>query len=461
MPGIPPTRASAQTGDELPPAAPLPAVLQTLACRLWPLTFFERCRARYGERFTIRAVDMPPLVFLSNPHEIRAVFGAPASVLHTGVGGEIVAPLFGGGSFMLHEEEEHLCVRNAILPAFHRRVVLEHAEMVAEVVDREVASWPLEEEFPIHPRLRALTLRVIMRSIFGGEDSPFDELHQRLLEMLSVMASFLLQEPRLRHLPGWRTGWKRFMHRRSEVDRLIFALIARRRRTRDRHGDLLDTLLTAHNHDGAPMSDRQVRDNLVSVIVAGHETTSSELAWAFQLLAHHPSVQERLVEEMDGGHGEEYLTATIYEVLRHRPVFPFAVPRAVAQPIEIGGWTYRPPTRLLGCIHLVHHDPSLYPDPDEFRPERFLGSPPRSRIWLPWGGGRKRCLGQHLALLEMRTVLCATLAERVVLPVGKNIEGTRWRSVLLTPRAGSRVILRRRLPRKRQPTRRCTRVAAR
>jgi cytochrome P450 len=461
MPGTHPARVSAQTEGELPPAAPLPAALQTLACRLWPLTYFERCRARYGERFTVRAVDMPPLVFLSNPHEIRAVLTAPASVLHTGAGGEIVAPLFGGDSFMLHEEEEHLCVRNAILPAFHRRVALEHAEMVAEVVDREVASWPLEEEFAIHPRLRALTLRVIMRSIFGGEDSPFDELHRRLLEMLSVMASFLLQEPRLRHLPGWRGGWKRFVHRRSEVDRLIFALIARRRETHSRRGDLLDTLLTAHDHDGSPMSDRQVRDNLVSVIVAGHETTSSELAWAFQLLAHHPSVQERLIEEIDGAHhSEEYLTATIHEVLRHRPVFPFAVPRTVAQPVEIGGWTYRSPTRLLGCIYLVHHDPSLYPDPDEFRPERFLDSSPRPRIWLPWGGGHKRCLGQHLALLEMRAVLCATLAARLVLPVDKNIEGPRWRSVLLTPQAGSRVILRRRLPLRRRPTRGSTHVAS-
>jgi cytochrome P450 len=439
------TRTSTQIEDELPAAAPLPSTLQTLACRMWPLAYFERCRARYGERFTVQPLDMPPLVFLSNPQEIRAVLGAPESVLHTGVGGEVVAPLFGRESFMLREDEEHMCGRNAILPAFQRRAALEHAEMVAEVVASELASWPLEEPFAIYPRLRALTLRVIMRTLFGSEDSVFAELHGRLLEMLSVMASLLLQQPLLRHLPGWQGQWRRFVRRRGEVDRLIFALIARHRGARGHCGELLARLLAAHNRDGSPMSDRQVRDNLVSVLVAGHETTSSELAWAFQLLAHNARAQERLIEELDGEHGEEHLMATIHEVLRHRPVFPFAVPRVVAQPFAIGGVTYRPPTQLLGCIYLVHHDPALYPDPHEFRPERFLGSPPRPQIWLPWGGGRKRCLGQHLALLEMRAVLRATLAARVVLPAGESIERARWRSVLLTPHAGSQIVLRRRI----------------
>jgi cytochrome P450 len=435
-------QAAARVEDELPPAAPVPAAFQTLACRLWPFAYFERCRARYGDRFTVYPVDMLPLVFLADPQEVRAVLTAPASVLHTGAGGEIVAPLFGEDSFMLHEGEAHMCGRNAILPAFHRRVVLEHTEMVSEIVCREVASWPLGEPFAVYPRLRALTLKVIMSSLFGGEDPAFAELHERLLGMLTVMASMLLQEPRLRILPGWRGRWRRFVSQRSEVHRLIYTLIERRRNTCERDGDLLAMLLAARNQDGAAMSDRQVRDNLLSVLIAGHETTASELAWAFQLLAHNQSAQARLIEELDDAHGEEYLTATINEVLRHRPVFPFAVPRTVNQPIEIGGLTYHPPTRLLPCIYLVHHDPALYPAPHEFCPERFLSSPLRARVWLPWGGGRKRCLGQHLALLEMRTVLRATLAERQVLPASESIERARWRSVLVTPHAGSRVILR-------------------
>jgi cytochrome P450 len=193
------------------------------------------------------------------------------------------------------------------------------------------------------------------------------------------------------------------------------------------------------------MSDQQVRDHIVSVILAGHETTASELAWAFQLLAHNPAVQGELIAEVTSEAGDEYLTATVQEVLRHRPVFLFAIPRVVVEPIEIGGWTYRPPARLLGCIYLMHHDPALYSDPHRFRPERFLQTPPEPLTWLPWGGGRKRCPGQQLATLEMQTVLRATLAKHTIEPAGAHIERARWRSVIVTPHAGSRIILRRRL----------------
>ena len=203
-------------------------------------------------------------------------------------------------------------------------------------------------------------------------------------------------------------------------------------------------LLSAENPDGSPMSTRQIRDNLMSVILAGHETTASELAWAFQLLAHNPKVRARLIEEIDSGGGEEYLTATVHEVLRHRPVFLFTIPRAVKRPIEIGGWTYRPPAQLLGCIYLVHHDPELYPEPHEFRPERFLGSPPNAFTWLPWGGGRKRCPGLQLAMLEMQTVLRTVLETMTIGPAARKIEHPRWRSVIVTPHAGSRVVLQRR-----------------
>jgi cytochrome P450 len=441
MPFTHPTPPLPRIDGELPPTGPLLNTLQTLACRLWPLGYLEQCQARYGDLFTVHPLDMPPLVFLSDPQEIRAVLTAPPNVLSPGAGGAVATPLFGEESFTLREGDEHMCVRKTILPVFHRKAVRGHAGVVTDVIEREIASWPLDEAFPLHPRLRALTLRALMSSVFGGEDAVFAELHERLLSMLSVMASFLLQEPRLRHLPGWRATWRRFVRRRQEVDKLIFALIAKRGRAHRPDGDLLDMLLAAHNPDGSPMSDRQVRDNLVSVLIAGHETTASELAWAFQLLAHNPRVQDRLVEEIDGGKDDAYLTATLQEVLRHRPVFLFATPRAVAQPIEIGGWTYRPPTRLLACIYLLHHDPTLYANPHEFRPERFLDSPPQPQTWLPWGGGRKRCLGQHLALLEMRTVLRGTLATRTVLPASGSTERASWRTVMVTPHAGSRVIL--------------------
>jgi cytochrome P450 len=429
---------------QLPPAAPLPSALQTLACRMRPLEYLEWCRTHIGPRFTVYPVDMPPLVFLSDPKDIRAVVTAPLTVLHAGAGAARTAPLFGASSFLLLEEDEYLCRRNAIRPAFHRRVVQEHSDMVAELAARAVSSWPLEDPIESHPRLCVLTLTVILNTVFGSEDPVVATLQDRLLGMLSVTASVVLQEPRLRHLPGWRATWRRFVREREEANQLIARLITERRRAAREGEDVLDMLLQVRRPDGAALSDRELRDNLVSVIVAGHETTASTLAWAFQLIAHHPAVQDRLIAEIDAGHDDRYLMATISEVIRHRPVFAFAAPRAVAQPIEISGWTYHHPAHLLGCTYLMHHDPDLFTDPQDFRPERFLDAHPPTRVCLPWGAGHKLCPGRHLALLELQTVLRATLATHRLLPASEEIEGARWRSALLTPHEGSKIVLRER-----------------
>jgi cytochrome P450 len=433
----------------LPPSLPLPAPLQTLIFWKWPLSFLERCRALYGSRFTLHATGHPPLVFLADAGDIRAVFAAPADVLHPGEGAETIRPLVGDRSFMLCEEDEHLATRRVILPAFGAKVVQEHAEVVAEIARREIESWPCDVSFALHPRLRALTLQVILHSVFGAsataDPARIVALRDRLLAMLAVTASATLAEPSLRHGPG-RSIWQRFLRERAAVDELIYALIEERRRALPVVGDALTPLLCARVGEGAGerMSNQRVRDNLMSIILAGHETTAAELAWAFQLLAHHPPALRRLVEELDRGTGEEYLTATVQEVLRHRPVFLFAIPRTVVQPIEIGAWSYPSRAQLLGCIYLAQHDATIYSKPHEFRPERFLAAAPPSPGWLPWGGGRKRCPGSHLATLEMRTVLRIVLATRTLRAAGAHIERPRWRSVIVTPERGSLVVLSRR-----------------
>jgi cytochrome P450 len=435
---------TARVKRELPPALPLPSALQTLGCRWWPLSYVEWCHARYGERFTVYPVDMPPLVFLSNPQDIRAVVSAPADVLHAGAGSAIIAPLIGEQAFILCEEEEHLCARTATLPAFHHKVVQRHAHTVAEIAAREIASWPLDTPFPTHTYIRRLTLQAVLHALFTGEEQHvMAALRDRVLDMLCITESFLLQEPRLRHLPGWRSTWRRFVKQRTHVETLILGLIARRREENGVRGDLLEMLLAAHNPDDSPMSDRQIHDHLMSMIVAGHETTAAEIAWAFQLLAHHTPIQDRLIEEINAGSEEPYLTATVQETLRHRPAFIFAIPREVVIPIEIGGWNYRPPVHLVGCTYLMHHNPALYPDPHKFQPERFLDSPPQAGTWLPWGAGRKRCVGRHFALLEMQAVLREVLSNRRIHPASRMSEHPRWRSAILVPHAGSRIILRR------------------
>ncbi len=430
-------------GGELPPSPRHPAIVQTVGGRRWPYSYLEHCQSACGDRFTLYPLDREPMVFLADPHDIRAVLTGDATELHPGAGGEVIAPLIGDRSFMLLEEDEHVWGRKTITPAFHRRTVTEQTAALSDVVERSVASWPLQQPIALHPHIRSLTLTVILRIIFSDHDTELAELHGRLVRMLTVSDSLLLQGPRLRYIPCWRGTWRRFLEQRATVDELIHRLIRLRRSDGvGERGDLLDLLLTAKNRDGSPMSEQQIRDNLMSMILAGHETTTGELAWAFQLLAHNPRVQRRLIEELDSDQDEDYLTATIHETLRRKPVFVFTIPRNVVAPIEIGGWTYRPPVQLAACTYLLHHRPELYPEPHTFRPERFMGASAQPRTWLPWGGGRKHCLGRHFAMLEVKTVLRHVLATRTVWPASSRIERPRWRSAILIPSAGGRVVLR-------------------
>jgi cytochrome P450 len=395
-----------------------------------------------GERFTIYTIDIPPLVFLTRPDDIRAVLAGDPRRLHPGAGSTIIEPLIGPRSFMLLEEDDHICGRRSIKPAFHQRMTAHHAGLLSEAVESEVASWPLDRPIQLDPLIRSLTLRVILQAIFGIGDPILTELHTRLFEMLSVTTSVVLQEPKMRYLPGWRSTWNTFLKHRIEVDRLVYYLMRRREAERRKEAvDLLDMLLAADDASGKKMSDCDIRDNLMSMILAGHETTTGELSWAFQLLAHNPRAQAQLVSELDTGKDDTYLEATINETMRRKPVFLFAIPRKVIEPVEVGGWTYYPPAHLVACTYLMHHNPQVYPRPYEFRPERFVDEPPGSRTWLPWGGGRKHCLGRHFALLEVKTVLQHLLARRVVLPASERIEHARWRSAILVPHAGGRVIL--------------------
>jgi cytochrome P450 len=427
---------------DLPPSGHLPATLQTTGCRWFAYRYFEQAHRRFGDRFCVYPLYMPPLVFLSDPEDIRAVLTADPAVLHPGAGSKILTPLIGERSFMLLEEDEHLASRRAINPAFHQQMIREHTTMLQEIVEREVAEWPRDTAVALHPRIRSLTLRVIVRAIFGEQPGVLDRLHCELMRALTISTSFLLQEPNLRYLPGWRPTWRRFVSERAAADELIYGLMAQRRTERDKgRVDLLEMLLDGEQADGSSMTDREIRDNLMSMILAGHETTTGELAWAFQLLAHNQHVQDRLAEEIDRAEDEEYLTATVNETMRRRPVFLFVIPREVMQPTEIGGVTYRPPAHLAGCTYLMHHQPELYPRPHEFRPERFIDETPAPRTWLPWGGGRKHCLGRHFAMQEIKAILCAVLAETRVLPVAPHVEVPRWRSAILVPGDGGRVRL--------------------
>ncbi|HST33527.1 MAG TPA: cytochrome P450 [Solirubrobacteraceae bacterium] len=421
----------------------MPSAVETLAFWRDPHAYLRWCRQRYGSTFTMTPLAKPPLVFMSDADDIRAIVSAPADVLLPGEGGAVIAPLVGRDSFMLADGDDHLAGRRAILPGFQRQRVSAHTDMVSTTVAAEIETWPLGEPVALGGRLRALTLRVILHTIFGAGDERVDELHRRLLAMFQVAGTLTLHMPVLKHAPPWRRVWRRFLADRESVDASLAELIVERAHSRAHDRGLLGMLIGPRHVAGGADAIGEVRDTIMSLILAGHETTGSELAWSVQLLAHHPAARQRLIAELDGG-SDDYLGAVVSEVLRHRPVFLFTIPRVVAQPYEIGGRTYRPPVHLVGCVHLMQHDAELYRDPEAFCPERFLDEAPSAAAWMPWGGGRKTCPGRHLALVEMCTVLRALFEHLDIEPANARVETGRWRTVIVAPGKGCRVVLRER-----------------
>jgi len=433
-----------------PRGAPLPSAVETIAFWRDPHAYLRWCRRRYGSTFTMTPLGKPPLVFMSDAADIRAIVTAPADVLRPGEGGTVIAPLVGRDSFMLADGDDHLVGRRRILPGFQPQRVSAHAGMLMATVADEIAAWPLGVPIALGGRLRALTLRVILHTIFGDADARVATLHRHLLEMFQVAATLTLHMPPLRHAPPWRRIWRRFLADRKRVDSILEDLILERAHSRAHDRGLLGMLIGPRHVAGGPEAIREVRDTIMSLILAGHETTGSELAWAVQLVAHHPRVRQRLVAELQAG-GGDYLEAVVREVLRHRPVFLFTIPRAVAKACTIGGRTFHPPVHLVGCLHLMQHDAALYSDPESFRPERFLCGPPPAEAWMPWGGGRKTCPGRHLALVEMQTVLRALFQHLHVEPTNDRVETGRWRTVIVTPGDECRVVLTARSTRARTP----------
>lgn len=428
--------------SQLPPGPRMPALLQTLGTWSRPTAFLERCRARYGTPFTIRLLGQPPVVMISDPEQIKQLFIAPPEVLHPGEGARILEPLVGSRSVILLDEAPHLEQRKLMLPAFHGERMQRLAGLMGELATTEVESWPCDTPVELHPRLQRLTLEIILRAVFGlDRGSKLDSLRDLLTRILAFSESPLSLLPPPPRAIARFTPMAQFDRLKAEVDKLIYAVIEERRRQADEGEDVLAMLLAATHEDGSPMSAEELRDELMTALVAGHETTASQLTWAFEAIAREPRVQERLRTEIAANAGEEYMTATINEILRHRPVLPNAEPRLVKEPVEIGGVRYPRGVALLANAYLLHHDPAIYPEPHAFRPERFLENPPGTYTWIPFGGGRRRCLGASFALLEMKIAIRAVLERYSLEPVGAKAERTRRRSITISPVDGGRVRL--------------------
>lgn len=424
----------------LPPGPRTPALVQTIGWWSRPMAYVERLRDRYGKRFTMRLLAQPPFVVLSDPDDLREVFTAPPDVLHPGEGARLLEPIVGPNSVILLDEAPHLEQRRLMLPAFHGERMQRLTGLMTELTERELDSWPVGDPVALHPRLQALTMDIILRAVFGlDEGERLHRLRDKLTANMSFAESPVSLLPPLQRLMKGRGRFGQFERDRAVVDADLFALMDERRADPGDRDDVLAMLLAARHEDGSPMSDEEIRDELLTALLAGHETTASSLAFAFEQLARAPHVQERLAADEDG----RYLEATINEVLRLRPVLPNAEPRLAVQDVTIGGHAYPAGTVLIAAAALVHTDPDVYPEPHAFRPERFLDAKPGTYTWIPFGGGRRRCLGASFALLEMRIVLRAAI-ERFTVGAAGPPQPTRRRMITITPGDGARVRLARR-----------------
>jgi cytochrome P450 len=417
----------------LPPGPRAPKALQALQWWHRSIPFFHRNRARFGPVWTERLVGQPPFVDISDPALVKQVLTAGPEVLHPGEGARILEPIVGPSSVILLDEAPHLEQRRLMLPAFKGDRMAALRGVVEEVVRAELATWPRDVPAATHGRLQALTLDIILRAVFGLTSGPrLERLRALLTELMEIGSGPVGMFPALQRGPRWR----RFLAVRAEADELLRAEVDERRAAGGEGDDVLAMLLHATHEDGSPMSFPEIRDELVTALVAGHETTASQLAWALALLARHPAAAALALE------GDAELDAVIHEVMRVRPVLIHAEPRLVKRPYELGGRTYEPGVVLAVNALNVHHDPAIYPDPFAFRPERFLERPPETYTFLPFGGGRRRCLGASFAMLEMRVVLRELLTTCTIEPTTAPLERARRRSITISPQRGAVVTLR-------------------
>jgi cytochrome P450 len=421
---------------------------QTLRWAFRPIQFMEDCRRRYGDSFSVRFVGFErPMVMISDPEAIKALYREREHGLPPGRN-VVLEPILGSTSLLIQEGAEHLSRRRLMLPPFHGERMRSYEAAMTEVVEAEIDSWPLNAEFPIHPRMQAVTLEVILRVVFGVSSG-------LRLDRLRGMLSTVLEETttpgrQVLGLALQRFGgdgpFARFEGQLREVDELLFAEIAEHRERPDleEREDILSMLMTAEFEDGSRMEDQELRDQLMTLLLAGHETTATALAWTFDLLLRHPRALERLRDSLAAGE-EDYLRATISESLRLRPVIPLAG-RRLSKELVADGLTLPAGTDVTPSIWLAHTRPDAYPEPYAFKPERFLEEGPDTYAWIPFGGSVRRCIGATFAEFEMRIVLREVLTRCELRKANPRPERTGRRNITLSPKDGTPVVVTARKP---------------
>lgn len=433
--------------DGLPPGPDQREWVQALRWALRPTALLRECEQEFGEIFSVRGMNGSKgatYVFVSNPAAIKAIATADRDALRAGAarGMDLFEPVFGRNSILLLDGATHLRQRKLLLPPFHGERMKSYGELIAEVTERRMAAWPRGgDPFELQAEFQEITLDVILRAVFGFDAGPaLAEARERLKAWLEALASPLSMVPFLRNNFGPRRSWSPLAKMRDRIHESLDALIRERRADPGvaERDDVLSMLVGARDEDGQPMTDGELRDELITLLLAGHETTATAMAGAVELLLAHPDKLAALRADLPNG--DAYLDAVIHETMRLRPPIPL-FDRMVCEPIEVLGYRIPEGTVMACNIVSAHRRPDVYEDPLAFRPERFLEAGPETYSWIPFGGGVRRCLGAAFALYEMRIVL-RMVVERTQ-PRAVDPQPSRYfrRAIVLGPRSQARVAL--------------------
>jgi cytochrome P450 len=424
----------------LPPGSRLPGALQFVRWVANTLPYLEELGRSYGDIFTMRWPVAGTTVIVTTPELTKRVFTADPDTLKAGEANKVAESAFGTYSMTTLDGAEHMRQRRLLLPSFHGERMQAYAETMREIAEASIDRWPLGVPFALYPQMQAITLDVILKTVFGvDEGARFDQLRRKIIAFLDSAMDLLLPLLGVFRLNVFELApWLARSKLKRELDTLIYAEIARRRKAPRGGIDVLSMMLEARDDQGQAMTDVELRDELFTLLLAGHETTATSLAWTFERLLATPASLERLQEELATGR-DEYLDAVVKETLRMRPIVPL-VGRVVAKPFELGGYTIPVGVRVMPCIYLMHRRPDLYPEPQRFLPERWLGVKPDPYTWLPFGGGIRRCIGMAFAMFEMRVVLRSVLSRARLRPTGGRVH-TATRGFTLVPSDGTQVVL--------------------
>jgi cytochrome P450 family 135 len=425
----------------LPPGPRGTVAQQTLAWLIRPGAFMTRCRERYGDTFSVKLLNEGTFVFTSDPEQVRSIFTGDPDVLHGGEAKDVLGAVLGPSSLLRLDGERHLRQRRLITPAFHGERMHAYLDLMTEVIRSDVSSWPQGRPFRLYEHMQSITLDIILRALFGlgaGEDRRLAELRSALLGLLDWVT-----QPRLLFLlvlagPERAKRWSAFRRTQERVHRMLTEEIHRRRADETPGHDVLSALVHARDEHGDALADDELRDELMTLLLAGHETTAGSLAWAFERLVRNPEVLERATDAARDSDGE-YLEAVAKETLRLRSVTPVLV-RRLTRPMQLGEWTLPAGVHVAPCSFLLHRREDLYPDPLSFRPERWVGTKPGTYTWLPFGGGTRRCPGAAFGLQEMRVTLETVLRHVSLRAADQAPERIGRRLLFLTPARGATVI---------------------